>query len=74
MKNGSFKKFGKRLYEIFFKSYTEKVWRIPCKSIDATWATQRIKNLDLVEITKNMFRRSKNKSLVDEFFYPAKGA
>jgi protoporphyrinogen oxidase len=40
-------RFGKRLYEIFFKTYTEKVWGIPCTEIGAEWAAQRIKSLSL---------------------------
>ncbi len=40
-------RFGKRLFEIFFKTYTEKVWGIPCTQIDAEWAAQRIKGLSL---------------------------
>src|ERR1700693_1513604 len=39
--------FGRRLYEIFFRSYTEKVWGIPCSEISADWAAQRIKDLSI---------------------------
>ena len=39
-------RFGRRLFEIFFKTYTEKVWGMPCSEISAAWAAQRIKNLD----------------------------
>ena len=42
-------RFGYRLYEIFFKTYTEKVWGLPCSEISADWAAQRIKNLSLKE-------------------------
>ncbi|MGE3524046.1 MAG: FAD-dependent oxidoreductase, partial [Candidatus Dadabacteria bacterium] len=42
-------RFGKRLYELFFKTYTEKVWGIPCTEISAEWAAQRIKGLSLLE-------------------------
>lgn len=69
--------FGKRMFNIFFKSYTEKVWGIPCSQIEAKWASQRIKNLDLWEIIKNSINKSKKnkaKSLVEEFYYPTKGA
>ena len=38
-------RFGRRLYEIFFRTYTEKVWGMPCKEISAEWAAQRIQNL-----------------------------
>ena len=39
--------FGKRLFNIFFKTYTEKVWGMSCKDISADWAAQRIKGLSL---------------------------
>lgn len=70
-------KFGTRLYESFFKTYTEKVWGISCDEIGADWAAQRIKGLDLLEVAKNAFGvalGTKPKTLVDEFDYPALGA
>ncbi len=70
-------KFGTRLYESFFKTYTEKVWGIPCNEIGADWAAQRIKGLDLLEVAKNAFGvalGTKPKTLVDEFDYPDLGA
>lgn len=42
-------RFGKQLYEVFFKSYTEKVWGVPCSSISADWGRQRIKGLSVVK-------------------------
>jgi len=42
-------KFGNKLYETFFKTYTEKVWGIPCNQIGAEWAAQRIKGLDIIQ-------------------------
>src|SRR5581483_5604546 len=39
--------FGSRLFEIFFKTYTEKVWGMSCKEISADWAAQRIRGLSL---------------------------
>ena len=41
-------RFGRELFEIFFKSYTEKVWGMPTSEISADWAAQRIKGLSLV--------------------------
>ncbi len=41
-------RFGRRLYEIFFKTYTEKVWGMPCTEISAEWPAQRIKGLSLL--------------------------
>lgn len=70
-------KFGTKLYETFFKTYTEKVWGIPCTEIGAEWAAQRIKGLDISEIIKSFLRRNKNgkiKTLVEQFDYPVKGA
>src|SRR5207244_586900 len=45
-------RFGYRLYSIFFKSYTEKVWGMPCTEISAEWPAQRIKGLSLLEAVK----------------------
>ncbi|MGD2071442.1 MAG: NAD(P)/FAD-dependent oxidoreductase [Gemmatimonadota bacterium] len=70
-------RFGKQLYEIFFKTYTEKVWGIPCTEIRAEWAAQRIKGLSLyrailsaASITR---RPTKIKTLINEFQYPRLG-
>ena len=46
-------KFGWRLYGIFFKTYTEKVWGVPADQIQADWAAQRVKNLDLLRAIIN---------------------
>ena len=48
-------RFGKRLYEIFFKTYTEKVWGIPTTQLSSAWAAQRIKNLSLTKAILNAF-------------------
>src|SRR5206468_583710 len=70
-------RFGKRLYEIFFKTYTEKVWGIPCTEIRAEWAAQRIQNLSLEKAilsAASINRRStKIKTLISEFKYPRLG-
>jgi len=67
-------RFGKRLYEIFFKTYSEKLWGIPCHKLDSDFAAQRIKKLSLSEAIKNAFAKSGNhKTLVDEFAYPLHG-
>lgn len=66
--------FGERLYRIFFKTYTEKVWGIPCSQIRADWAAQRIKNLSLKQAVINAVFGSQNaKSLIKEFDYPRLG-
>lgn len=67
-------RFGQRLYETFFKTYTEKVWGIPCHQIKSDWAAQRIKSLSLtVAVYNALLGGSKAKSLIDEFYYPLKG-
>ena len=68
-------RFGQRLYKIFFQTYTEKVWGVPCNKIQADWALQRIKGLSLIAAVSNaLFGIKKVKSLIDEFYYPIKGA
>jgi protoporphyrinogen oxidase len=70
-------RFGKRLYTIFFKAYSEKLWGISCKELDADFATQRIKKLSLYEAIKNALFKgmsNKHKTLVDQFAYPLEGA
>lgn len=70
-------RFGKRLYEMFFKTYTEKVWGIACTEIRAEWAAQRIQGLSLARAILNgasLNRRSTDiKSLIYEFRYPRLG-
>src|SRR5829696_3187571 len=77
--------FGEKLFSIFFKTYTEKVWGMSCDEISADWAAQRIKGLDLWSAMSNALRNSagtrrstaKNgeviKTLIDSFQYPRKG-
>ncbi len=77
-------RFGKELYEMFFKDYTAKVWGAPCSEIGAEWGSQRIKGLSVLEVMKNSIRRifSSNKSLsqkdietslIEQFLYPKYG-
>jgi protoporphyrinogen oxidase len=73
-------RFGQRLYEIFFKTYTEKVWGLPCAEISADWAVQRIKNLSLREAIRNALVSGGQtrdgeiiSTLIDEFHYPSLG-
>jgi protoporphyrinogen oxidase len=76
--------FGKRLFNIFFKTYTEKVWGMSCKEISADWAAQRIKGLSLWSAIWNaLFKPAKPqagadkskviKTLIDTFRYPRRG-
>src|SRR2546430_3598264 len=72
--------FGKRLFNTFFKSYTEKVWGMNCKEISADWAAQRIKGLSLGSAIKNALvpqryngdRSHVIKTLINSFRYPRK--
>lgn len=67
-------RFGARLYHLFFKTYTEKVWGIPCNQIRADWAAQRIKGLSLISAVWNALGGGGNvKSLIHEFDYPRLG-
>ena len=69
-------RFGTRLYRIFFKTYTEKVWGVPATEIQADWAAQRIKNLSLMKAVTNSVmprRGSAVTSLIEEFQYPKQG-
>ena len=73
--------FGERLFNIFFKTYTEKVWGISCKEISADWAAQRIQGLSLSSAIKNALFKPKAspgkekviKTLIDTFRYPKYG-
>ncbi len=81
--------FGERLFQIFFKTYTEKVWGMSCDEISADWAAQRIKGLDLATAVMNGLKRSLRldrnadragqsggetvKTLIESFQYPRKG-
>ena len=77
--------FGERLFSIFFKTYTEKVWGMSCDEISADWAAQRIKGLDLGAAIRDALRalarpgRSRSpaapvvKTLIESFRYPRRG-
>lgn len=73
-------RFGRRLFEVFFKTYTEKVWGMPCSEIGAQWAAQRIQSLSLwTAVTDMLFKRFRRagsapvKSLIEQFEYPRLG-
>ncbi|MGX7951045.1 NAD(P)/FAD-dependent oxidoreductase [Tsuneonella sp. HG249] len=76
--------FGKKLYSIFFKTYTEKVWGMPCNEMSADWAAQRIKGLSLWGAVTDGLKRSLGlnkrpndgqevKTLLETFRYPRLG-
>ena len=84
LENFFINRFGKRLYETFFKDYTEKVWGVPCSEIRADWGAQRIKGLSLrkalFQAVKDMLPfddvEAENKreiSLISHFYYPKFG-
>jgi protoporphyrinogen oxidase len=78
-------RFGEKLYRTFFKSYTEKVWGVPCTEIDAEWGAQRIKELSIWRTVKHMIKkrlsrkpadvsqRGTETSLIERFLYPKYG-
>jgi protoporphyrinogen oxidase len=76
--------FGRKLYSIFFKTYTEKVWGMPCNEMSADWAAQRIKGLSLGAAVIDGLKRSlglnkkpndgmETKTLLETFRYPRQG-
>jgi protoporphyrinogen oxidase len=78
-------RFGKELYRTFFKSYTEKVWGVPCQQISAAWGEQRVKSLSvrkslthflkqsLGRTARDIFQKQTETSLIEEFLYPKYG-
>jgi protoporphyrinogen oxidase len=70
------RRFGRRLFETFFKSYSEKLWGISCSELDADFAAQRIRKLSLLEAVRAAFSKrtaKQHKTLVDQFAYPLGG-
>lgn len=70
-------RFGYRLFNHFFKSYTEKVWGMSTQELKAEWAAQRIQGLNLVTAVTNalfkQFKKNSIKTLIEEFHYPRLG-
>jgi protoporphyrinogen oxidase len=79
-------RFGKELYLTFFKSYTEKVWGVPCNEISAAWGAQRIKGLSILKTVQHFLKQTFGKkkkadisqkdvetSLIEQFMYPKFG-
>jgi protoporphyrinogen oxidase len=69
-------RFGRRLFDTFFRSYTEKVWGIPCSRISAEWAAQRIRDLTFTSVVRDALGASGRKelrSLIKTFHYPRRG-
>ncbi len=79
-------RFGRELYETFFKSYTEKVWGVPCQKISAEWGAQRVKGLSVTKTITHFLKKrfnghrpddvaqkSTETSLIEQFLYPKYG-
>ena len=77
-------RFGRELYLTFFKSYTEKVWGVPCQEISSEWGEQRIKGLSVAKTLAHVIKRRLQKrrdiaqkttetSLIEQFLYPKFG-
>jgi protoporphyrinogen oxidase len=68
-------RFGRRLYDAFFRSYTEKIWGIPGSEIKSQWAAQRIRNFSLGKAITNLLgiSRAPVTTLIEEFQYPRCG-
>jgi protoporphyrinogen oxidase len=77
-------RFGKELYETFFKDYTEKVWGVPCNKIDPDWGAQRVKGVSISKTIEHAIKKKFKKdesvsqknvetSLIEQFMYPKYG-
>ncbi len=73
-------RFGTELYKTFFKSYTEKVWGVPCTELSAEWGAQRIKGVSIMKAVKHaamtllhLKQKKVETSLIEQFLYPTKG-
>jgi protoporphyrinogen oxidase len=76
-------RFGRELYRTFFKSYTEKVWGVPCDQISASWGAQRIKGLSILKAVshaltspfrrKDIAQKGVETTLIEQFLYPKHG-
>jgi len=68
-------RFGRRLYEMFFRSYSEKLWGIPCHELNADFAAQRIRSFSLAQALLAMagLGETRHRTLADAFMYPKNG-
>ena len=69
-------RFGRELYETFFRGYTKKVWGIDCKDIPTDWGIQRVKGLSIGKVISNALKikGTVESSLIEQFYYPKLGA
>ena len=80
LENFYINRFGKKLYTIFFKGYTEKLWGRNPNVIDSSWGKQRVKGISIKEVLRDCFlklfkinNKSKETSLIEKFYYPKHG-
>ena len=75
MKEAYTDQFGSKLYDIFFRRYSEKLWGRPCEELSADWVSQRSKGLSVWSLVCDVLKINKSKvtSLIDNFMYPRKG-
>jgi len=76
-------RFGRELYRTFFKSYTEKVWGVPCDRISPEWGGQRVKGLSVLRALtqaltrpfrgRDLGQKGTETSLIEQFLYPKHG-
>ena len=75
MKDAYVAQFGSKLYDMFFRRYSEKVWGLPCEKLSADWVTQRSAGLSIWTVIQEALLKTKsdNESLIEEFMYPRDG-
>ena len=76
MKEAYVAQFGSKLYDMFFRRYSEKVWGLPCEKLSADWVSQRSQGLSIWTIVREALLANKKEqvtSLIDNFMYPRDG-
>ncbi len=75
MKDAYTAQFGHKLYDMFFRRYSEKVWGLPCEKLSADWVSQRSAGLSIWTVIQESLLKTKsdNESLIEEFMYPRDG-
>jgi len=75
MRDAYVAQFGTKLYDMFFRRYSEKVWGLPCEQLSADWVSQRSAGLSIWTVIQEALLKIKSdkKSLIEEFMYPRDG-
>ncbi len=75
MRDAYVAQFGSKLYDMFFRLYSEKVWGLPCEKLSADWVSQRSAGLSIWTLVQEALLKTKsdNESLIEEFMYPRDG-